>query len=579
MSRAVNTAESYDDQDEPRDPAEAREVAGWVTLLLRSVKTCRLYDAANPNVTRFRRELAEATDRLLDRCGMLRLDVTSSSFVWNGETVFQAHSRDDNLAAVFHRDGVRALTLMSGIAYEEVQGLLDAVLRVTGPAPVDDDLVTMLWEANLPHLQVSAVPLEGDVDGGEEIAESDEGPRMPWPGDLRVSVAPGPPSDGVTPLSTRSDDWASVDGAADPETVFEELESGSVEHLDRFQRERREAQEAPLVTAVAAVLADAFEAGATPEDRAELAAFAPRLLREAIAQGEWSAAGEALRLWRSGVQGDPVSGFLEGLRDPGSPVTAHALAALDRQGEDGLQAFLDFAAALGKPAAPWLMTVLAESQRRRVRQPLARIIADLVRDDPAVLEPWIADPRWYVVRNVVHIFSLVGVRGKAAADLVRAVLRHPEPRVRREAVDVLGQAAPEAARPLLIAMLEGAEPRLYSTILQRLSADPHPDVTACVLAAFESETFDDRSDEESRAILKALSTRGDAVLPALEQALNRGGLFAKGDEGRRQAVAFCIARMGTAAARAALERGTRSLKPAVRKACEQALSARGRADA
>lgn len=573
MSSALRPSDSNDVPDTPRDPALAREVSGWVALLLRALKTCRLYDAANPNVTRFRSELAEATDRLLDRCGTLRLDVRSSALEWEGQPVFESQTRDDNLAGVFHRDGVRALTFMPGMAHEEVQGLLDGVLKVTGPTPGDDDLVTLLWEANLPHVQIASVPLEGDVDEGGEGEESDDGPRMPWPGDVKIAGPPSTPSSQVIEMATRSDDWESADGAADPETVMEELEAHAAEYLERVRRERLPQPGAPLLRQVVAVLGDACAAGATPEDLAELAQFAPRVLREAIAQGEWECASGVLRLWRSGVDGDPAAGFVEGLRDVGSTVTAHAVAALDRQGEDGLEPFLELARSLGAPAAPWLMSVLAESQRRRIRKPLARLLAELVRDAPAVLLPWLSDERWYVVRNVVHVYSLIG--GERAAELVKAVLEHPEPRVRREAVDVLGHSDRDTARPLLLGMLEGSEPRLVVSILQHLAEDPHPDVTLRLLALFDSPTFDGRTDEERRAILLALATRRDAALPALEQALHRGGLFSKGDDARRQAVAFCLARIGTRAAREALERGTRSVKPGVRKACALALQAKG----
>jgi hypothetical protein len=562
------------------DPSATREVAAWVTLLLRTTKTCRLYDAANPTVARFREELAEATGHLLDRHGALRIEIQSSAMAWQGQPVFEAHSRDDNLAGVFHRDGVRALTFLPGMAAEEVQSFLDLILRVTGLAHGDDDLVTMLWEANLAHVEVSAVPLEGEVDGGDEEGGEDAGPAMPWPAAVvRADAASRPVPSGAEADdgATRSDDWASVDDAADPETVFEELEAGAAGFVERFDQERRAAHTLPLVTAVAEIIGDALEAGSTAEDRAELAAFVPRLLREAIAQGEWSTAAEALRLLRVCAPDEPLDAFLEGIRAQPSPVTHHAVAALDRQGDDGVEAFVDFALAMGPPAANWLMSILAESEQRRVRQRLAKAIAVVVQDEPEVLLPWLSDERWYVVRNVVHIYSQIG--GEATGGFVKAVLRHPEPRVRREVVDVLGRSDPDTARRTLIGMLEVAEPRLYATIIQRLAQDSAAEVTAVLLAAFAHEAFARRTEEEKRAILMALATRGDAVLEALEAELGRGGLFARGDDSHRQALALCIARIGTPAALAALERGAKSAKSGVRKACTLALAAKGGSDA
>lgn len=562
-----------------QDPAVTREVTAWISLLVRTVKTCRLYDAANPTVAKFRQELVEATERLLDRCGALRLAMQSSAMVWEDQPVFESTSRDDNLAGVFHRDGVRSLTFLPGITGGEVNSFLDVVLNVTAPSPGDDDLVTLLWEANLPHVEVAAVPLEGDIDGGGEEGLAEDAPGMPWPGSAAgdaTASAPGSAA-GPTPDDTRSDDWHSVDGAADPETVFEELDATSAAHLEAFGNAAREAHARPLVTSVAEILADALSSGATAEDRAALAPFVPRLMREAIGQGVWSTAEEALRLLRECAPDHPLGDFFEGIRTESSPVTHHAVAALDRQGEDELEAFAGFVAAIGPPAANWVMAILAESQQRRVRQRLVEVLAQLAADSPSTLLPWLSDSRWYVVRNVVHVFSRIG--GDATGGFVKAVLEHPDPRVRREVIEVLGQTEPALARPMLAAMLDVSEPRLYASIMQKLAQDGAPEVTALLLAAFEHERFSRRSDEEQRAILKALATRGDVVLPALEAELHRGGLFSRGDEPIRQSIARCVARIGTPAARELLDRGARSGKPGIRKACALALQAGGGRDA
>jgi HEAT repeat protein len=558
------------------DTAAVRDVAAWVTLLLRTIKTCRLYDAANPAAVRFRLELAEATGALLDRCGTLKLDIQSSAMLCQERVVFESTTRDDNLPGVFHRDGVRALTLLPGITPEEVQSFLDVVMHVSGPMPGDDDLVTLLWEANLPHVEVSAVPLEGDVDGGDEDSDGEAGATMPWPGAVAradITARPSTPSDAAAGLETRSDDWNSVDGSADPEEVFHELEAAAAVHVERFELERRGAHELPLVTAVADILGSALAAAPNDQDRAEIGRFIPRLLREAIGQGEWHTAADALRMLRECTPGDAIATFLEGITTQPSPITKHAVAALDRQSEDGIEAFIEFAQALGEPAVPWLMHILSESQQKRTRQPLVQAIAALAAAHPDVLLPWLSDERWYVVRNVVHIFSRIG--GDGVGNFVQAVARHPEPRVRREVVEVLAGVDVAIARPMLTAMLEIAEPRLYITILQKLAQDPGKEVDELLLATLSSEAFERRTPEEQRAILMALATRGDMALPALETELNRGGLFSRGDEPRRQAVAFCIARIGTPAALALLETGLKSGKSGVKKACTNALNARG----
>ena len=48
----------------------------------------------------------------------------------------------------------------------ELDTLVDSVLAATGSNLDDGDLVTLLWEADLRHLDVDYVPAEGDVGSG-----------------------------------------------------------------------------------------------------------------------------------------------------------------------------------------------------------------------------------------------------------------------------------------------------------------------------------------------------------------------------------------------------------------------------
>ena len=211
------------------------------------------------------------------------------------------------------------------------------------------------------------------------------------------------------------------------------------------------------------------------------------------------------------------------------------------------------------------MHVLAESQQMRVRRPLARMIAELLADHPEPVIPWLSDPRWYVVRNAVHILGWIGGSGIAAS--LRAVAEHSEPRVQREVVAALSQIEQVASRPILMNMLQSADPELFGTILHQLTMDHDESIAEVLQELLRHPSFGARSAEERRALFMALSTRGDEVLQALEAELNRGGLFLRRPDADRQAIALCIARIGTASARAILERGLHSNLGAVRKAC------------
>ena len=127
----------------PEQDAAAHAAGVWVSHLARTLKTCRLYDANNPTVIRFREELAQALVRTLEQHGALTLHFASDDVLCDGVSLYPARSRDDNLALPFYRDGIHALTFSPGIEPAEVETFLDAVLQVTGQNAGENDLVTL----------------------------------------------------------------------------------------------------------------------------------------------------------------------------------------------------------------------------------------------------------------------------------------------------------------------------------------------------------------------------------------------------------------------------------------------------
>ncbi|MFI5372903.1 MAG: hypothetical protein ACHQ52_15215, partial [Candidatus Eisenbacteria bacterium] len=234
------------DAPDTRDaPSEVmvKTVVAWVNQLGRTLKTCRLYDASNPTVARFRDELSRALVRLLDQHGTFTLTFTASDVLLGEESLYAARSRDDNLALPFYRDGIRSITFTPGIAEREVDGLIDAVLQVTGPNSGQDDLVTLVWEAHFAHIDIDYVPPEGDF-GGASGSEPPEGESlMPWPQPRPDELPAAEPATETTAVDAapagegRSDDWATGELTAEIEAGFAELEALSGDQVPRFLAE------------------------------------------------------------------------------------------------------------------------------------------------------------------------------------------------------------------------------------------------------------------------------------------------------------------------------------------------------
>lgn len=567
--------------------ATAKAVASWVNHLVRTLKTCRLYDGNNPTVIRFREELGTALARLLDEHGAITLRFTDQDLLYEEQSLYSARSRDDNLALAFHRDGIRSLTLSPGIEPHEVERFLDAILQVSGPNFGQDDLVTLLWEAHMPHLDLDYVPSDGEIGSGEGQGAGEPG-GIPWPtsgveeaasegavggsGEDADTAATTEKAGGAQP-GTRSDDWTTGELTAEIEAGFADLDALSAGETRRFLEEFHAEHEVSTTTTALAIVRASLGAEVLPEDRAELAQFTPRLLRLSVGRGAWLEAIEAVGLLTQHANEPTLSPLVQELLQPISIATI--VEHLDQQEAHAVADFIEFGKILGEAGADLLIGTLAESQQRRNRRLLAEAVAALCRDAPERLAPWLADRRWYVVRNMIHILGWIG--GDSIVGLLRSALHHPEPRVRYEVVAALAQVAPAISRPLLLKTLGTADTRMFCAVLHQLSVERDPATMRVLMGHLLDPRFEPRPPEERRAIYSALSAvGGDDAVPELEAELLKGNWFTRGQEAHRQAIARVLARIGTPLAMTALQRGALSKRPPVRKACEDALAGAGR---
>jgi len=225
--------------------------------------------------------------------------------------------------------------------------------------------------------------------------------------------------------------------------------------------------------------------------------------------------------------------------------------------------------------APILLDSLAQEENWEVRKGLLSILTSLGRAAvPAILRR-LNDPSWFLVRNAVLLLGQIG--GPNLVDPLAALLRHEEPRVRREAAAALGKiGGPRAVAHLRTAILDVEVSAVAARVLGEIDRDN-------TIALFS------RRLEKTGLLLinegpvrEAITVLGEMEAPegvaALSRILNRGFWipFATGDAVRAEA-AQALRRIGTLEAIAAIQKATRSTRRLVRDTC-QSLTAAGLPD-
>lgn len=532
------------------------EVSSWCVDAARLVHTARRLGAGSVEARALRGRLVADLVILVQDHAPLELEVTPRSVVLGDEPVFVAdHSNapagegglEYELPWLLHRDGIRALRFESGLNEREGAALLDALLRAAPASATHEDVVTLLWEAGLEHVHVRT----------EEFSPVRVNPLQAH--QALVSVP-------------HADDWAlPAAGLADTKRLWTELAGDEAAHLLAFhdawatERSRSFADEAE------AFITRTLAADPRPDMAAALAAALVTWIATAVQRSDWP---EAIRAGELLHRVDP-----DGTH--GNEALAYAFASLDT---DAITERLDecdtreqsrlffFVVRIGAPALSLLIAVIAGSGKARVRAGATTALAYAFADDPAPLGAWLGDPRWHVVRNVVFVLGHIG--GVEVVPLLTIAARHADTRVRRAAIQALGQVPLAQRRSVLLAQLDDPDSRIVGGALAMLSREPDALVTEALLLRIRAAEYEARPEEQKLALLATLADMDTPqAVPTLEEVLLRGGWFAK-RSAERTAAARALARLDSAAARGVLEQGRHHRNDAVREACVEALAPR-----
>lgn len=202
----------------------------------------------------------------------------------------------------------------------------------------------------------------------------------------------------------------------------------------------------------------------------------------------------------------------------GRESVAALVAALPEISEEALVQVRALLERLGANATRHLLGVLAEADDRALRHRLLGLLATLgpmvVRDATHLL----ADPRWYVVRNMLLLLRRVGDPGSVPA--VRRCAEHGDLRVRLEAIRNLFAFDQDVPRELLRKALQHPDPRLAEEAIELAGENGLLEAVEPLAALVAARDLWGRRRATRLKAIRALGSIGDP------SALERLGRFA-----------------------------------------------------
>ncbi len=576
-----------DEQRRKEALARARLAADVATGLERTLKSFRQFglrhrtsqkfvDETTARVAAFMADIDEGPHEL-------PMSIVGSDVLYDGDAIYSDPELRTSYPFLLFRDGIERVTFEEGLEPGEVADLCrllrDQSLQGTNLA-VEDDLVTLLWDADLAHVRhvVSDRFKSEDADAEREAQRrrliallEDDAKRAEAPADVSARVVrPVRPADqqrsqadldaaaawekGAAIVSDeRARDALAKDVDADDVLLRKFLEIVFAELLARPDAKTR----ADLVG-----LVRDFAVEATRRDR----------LAEAI--GALQALGELARL--AGDQGRAVAEEILG-----QIATPELLAVLmlqlqlaDDAGVEPLLTFLALMPARESARVVPLLSTVSETARRRA---VCQLLAERLGDDLAAVGEQLAAADEALAFDLVCL--LRGSPSPRARVELLVALDHGSPVVRAAAIDAIRGDA-RASDPTLLGasllMLDDPDAELRRLALYSIPKQLDAEAARRLRIVISRNAFDDWDyGDKRRAFLAYAAAAGTRAARELLEVLATHTVFSASElDDRRACAAFALASMGDDAFLAPLEAERRRVlgPKRVKEACEAAVA-------
>jgi len=479
--------------------------------MTKTSKALRIYLPNNPVLIGFVQDLNAKMTAHLASYGEFNLEVEPFALRYKGIDIYQNKDPKESMASRVFADGIRTLFFEPGVESRELTAFI-GIVGLERPAS-DDDIVTQLWDRDLPHIRYL---LEEDFI--EAHLEED------------LSV-PGSQQEGITRI------YQALSGPLPPQPRMIPkhllMLTGEEEKWLKKARQveaRRNALD-DVVNILSAILAGTRD----PEIFRDFAGIMGNLATNMLLAGE---IGHALRLVRfmdelrrlgstlseqRGLLDDALAGILS---EPTVRVLQETLDAGETVSHEELRELLLI---FGLPSLGAICELLGRVEKLKMRKVIIEALVDLGRDNPAVLAPFLSDPRWYLVRNVVLVLSLLD--SPAALEMIVGLISHKEARIRREVLALLERSDDMRAKSYIVKYLRDESGALRIKALQILAREKLPFALKPILALAAAEEFANRDLAEKKAVYEALGELGSAeALPVFRELLMKKYWFQKSAE-------------------------------------------------
>ncbi len=539
-------------------PAQVEEL---LSLIGKGLRAVQLYLPNNPVYQRAIENVRAACRKIWQTTDDLVLDVQETELRWESAVVYSHDQKNESIAWTLFKDGVRSVTLRSGVEEAELVRFMQVLHQArTLAADAADDLLTLLWQEDFQFLSYTFRELA--LDAGSPI-ETQEPPSAS-PTDVRHQVEQEVPPQRET---------VSVD---EFDTTLYFLEDKEIAYL-QGEVEREYAQD--LRHNVLSLLFDLLELQTYGTVRAELISIVENFIPYLLGSGDFHSVAYILRelgvVLKSGrelipehrqaleaiparlSQPEALSQLLQSLDEATVHPTEEELGDLFKELKP--EALMTLAGWVPRLSNERVKTLVKRSAERLATQNAAEVLKALASADAG---------------TALEMVRLAGrLRLNGAPEGMGRLLEEGDREMKLAVVDALTSIASPTALRMLEAAVEDSDRDVRIAAVRFLSSRGHRGAFQRVESMVSGGKLRQSDLTEKMAFFEAYGAlAGSAGIAALERLLlPRGLLSRREDAATRACAAMALGKIRSPEARAVLERASQEKDALVRNAVSRAL--------
>lgn len=528
-----------------------------VQSLPKAKKTIRMYPENNPIYIKAVDDIFSKFSDFFNYKDELVLKIKQYDIFLDSEQIYHNPDKDDNLALFFFKDGLRELSFFKGLQRREMEDFLGIISLDFDKADIDDDVVTLLWGRDFQNVKYIADETIFTEDTGYESTAIAEAKEKAAGEDQLLRAY----SDAFGAGEIREVQIVAIT-EKDLQMLIREIEKKTGDRAEKLSM----------------ILFEMLSLSENAVEREDILRFLREMVIYCLGKGNLTPLTATMKKIKAAMDNpltDEVAKEQINLLFSvlcSKDTLKHMGEMFDSNKDIDENILNEYISLLNKDAITPFISLLGDLKTIHARKKVIDILITLGEMDIHAVARGLNDPKWYVVRNIIYILN--HIKDKKAEEYLLSATRHPDVRVRKEAIKAISDLKSTPVLQALKNCLDDEDLSLRKSAVKALSNFGSETAKRLILGRVMEKEFMEREFDEKKEYFEALSRWKEAdIVEFMIETLKKRSFFnrAKNNESKACA-AYCLGLLGNKDALPILSEFKRSNNSLLQKYANEAIT-------